>query len=272
MSGPHHQANIERFSGFAALYDRARPAPPEALPALLAQLAGTARPALVVDLGCGTGLSTRLWAGRADAAVGVEPNPDMRAQAQARGAGLLDGTAISYQAGYSHASGLPDACADIVTISQALHWMEPAPTFAEVARVLRPGGVLAAYDCDWPPVVGWEAEAAYERCADRAALLERELGLAAEVRRWAKSEHLARMRLSGQFRYTRELLLHNAEQGDAERLVGLALSQGQISGLLKRGVEESAFGLDELREAAARTLGATPRPWYFCYRVRVGVK
>ena len=35
---------------------------------------------------------------------------------------------------------------------QALHWMEPAPTFGEVARLLRPGGVFAALDCDWPPV------------------------------------------------------------------------------------------------------------------------
>lgn len=272
MTGSHVQANIERFSGFAALYDRARPRPPEELPAILALLAGVARPALVVDLGSGTGLSTRLWAGRAETVVGVEPNPDMRAEAEARGAGPVDDSQIRYQAGYSHATGLPDACADIVTVSQALHWMEPEPTFAEVARVLRPGGLLAAYDCDWPPVVHWEAEAAYERCTDRAVLLERDLGLASEVRHWAKSEHLARMRQSGRFRYVRELLLHHAEQGDAERLVSLACSQGQISGLLKRGVEEHAFGLDDLREVAARVLGDTPQPWFFCYRVRVGVK
>lgn len=272
MTEPHVQANIERFSGFAALYDRARPQPPEALPAVLTQLAQVERPALVVDLGSGTGLSTRLWAGRADAVVGVEPNADMRAQAEARGAELPLEARVSYRAGYSHETGLPDACADIVTVSQALHWMAPEPTFAEVARILRPGGLLAAYDCDWPPVVQWEAEAAYERCTAGARERERALGVSQEVRHWPKHEHLERMRQSGRFRYVRELLLHHAEQGDAERLVSLALSQSPVSGLLRRGVEERAFGLDTLRDVAARALGDTPRPWYFCYRVRIGIK
>ena len=42
------------------------------------------------------------------------------------------------------------ASADIVTCSQSFHWMEPEPTLAEIARILRPGGVFAAYDYDWP--------------------------------------------------------------------------------------------------------------------------
>jgi SAM-dependent methyltransferase len=50
-----------------------------------------------------------------------------------------------------HRPRTPQALVDaLVTCSQSLHWMEPEPTFAEVARILRRGGVFAAYDYDWP--------------------------------------------------------------------------------------------------------------------------
>lgn len=264
---PDNPANIERFSGFSDTYDRYRPQPPAVLIDILTQLAGVERPALVVDVGAGTGLSTRLWAGRADQVIGVEPNDDMRRQAEAQTAA----PGVHYRAGFGSATGLPDACADIVTASQALHWMEPAPTFAEMARILRPGGVFAAIDCDWPPAVHWEAEAAYLACMARVDAINRERGFAREVKSWPKHEHLARMRASGHFRYTREIVLHSVDMGDAERLVGLALSQGHVETALKRGVSETEAGIADLRTVAAHTLGDEPRPWYWSYRVRLGI-
>jgi SAM-dependent methyltransferase len=289
--------NLDRFSGFAAVYDAYRPTPPAALIDLLTQLAGidrqagdnsqntdsnprsagssprqadpTPRPNLVVDIGSGTGLSTLIWADRAAQVIGIEPNADMRRQAKLRSAGMRT---ITYRAADSTATGLPDGCADIVTCSQALHWLEPEPTFAEVARILRPGGVFAAYDCDWPPTIHWEAELAYDRLMERGARLEREHGLHERVRRWEKSAHLGRMRASGQFRYVRETLLHHVEPGNAERLVGLAISQGSIAALLRHSLSEAEIGIDVLRAEAARVLGSEPRPWYWSYRVRVGVR
>src|SRR5262249_35942807 len=62
---------------FAAVYAPYRPTPPAGVLAVLAHIACPKRPRLVVDLGCGTGLATRAWAGRADEVVGVEPNPRM---------------------------------------------------------------------------------------------------------------------------------------------------------------------------------------------------
>ena len=47
--------NIERFSGFADVYDHYRPAPPAILGDILTQLAQMPFPQLVVDLGCGGG-------------------------------------------------------------------------------------------------------------------------------------------------------------------------------------------------------------------------
>ena len=53
--------NVRRFTGFADIYDQYRPKPPEMIADLLLQLAGADRADHVVDLGCGTGLSTLIW-------------------------------------------------------------------------------------------------------------------------------------------------------------------------------------------------------------------
>ena len=265
-----YPANIERFRGFADRYDRYRPAPPAVLVDLLTQLAQAPRPKLAVDIGSGTGLATRLWAGRAEKTVGIEPNGDMRRQAEAATAalGIAD---VSYCEGTSTHTGLPDGCADIVTCVQALHWMDPAPTFAEVARILRPGGVFAACDCDWPPTMHRQAEAAYAEFSRGVHRLEAKLGVSRDVRKWPKAEHLIRMAGSGQFLHVKEILLHQVEPGSAERLVGLATSMGGVAGLLKQGLSAEKIGLTRLREAAERFLGSEPRPWYFSYRARVGL-
>jgi len=243
-------ANIERFTGFAAHYDEHRPSPPDALSGLLCQLARCVRPALVVDLGCGTGLSTRYWSGRADQVIGIEPTPAMRVEA-----GHAGGDGVSYHEGFSHATGLSDACADIVTCSQALHWMEPSGTFREAGRILRPSGVFAAYDYDWPPVTtSPEADAIYTECVAKSRQLESELGVSGGVRHWSKDGHLARLRESGIFPYVRECTLHHIDSGNAARLVGLLLSQGHVQTLLKHGVSEEEIGVPALREVAQRSL------------------
>lgn len=40
---------------------------------------------------------------------------------------------------------LRDACADLITVAQALHWFDLEAFFAEAARILKPGGILAAW-------------------------------------------------------------------------------------------------------------------------------
>ena len=112
--------------GFSAHYDRFRPRPPQALLDVLCRYARTDRPELVVDLGCGTGLSTRAWSGTAARIVGVEPNPAMLAAAE-------PAPGVEFREAFAAETGLDDGCADIVTCSQSLHWMEPEPTLAEVS-------------------------------------------------------------------------------------------------------------------------------------------
>ncbi len=149
---------INIWSGEAESYDAFRPQSPPIIMDVLTQLARIQRPSLVVDIGSGTGLSTLMWAERAERVIGIEPNADMRHQAEMHTSQLAHVKNVTYQDGLSTQTNLPSECADIVTCSQALHWMEPEPTFVEIARILRPGGVFAAYDYDLPFTIDWEVE------------------------------------------------------------------------------------------------------------------
>jgi ubiquinone/menaquinone biosynthesis C-methylase UbiE len=261
-------ANVERFSGFAETYDTARPTPPTAIVDLLTRFIRMPRPELVVDVGCGTGLSTRIWTDRAVSVVGIDPNTDMRRRAQA----IQTAPTISYRDGLSTATGLADACADIVTISQALHWMEPRETFAEMARILRPGGVLAAYDCDWPPAITAEVSAAYETFDRRSRAIGQAKKCSPKVKHWEKAEHLKRMRESGCFAVVFESMVHSVEVGTAHRIVQLALSQGDTQACLRAGLTAEEIGLTELEQMTRSLMGEESLPWHFSYRLRLGLK
>jgi SAM-dependent methyltransferase len=242
-------------------YERFRPSPPDALLDALAQWAG-GTVERVADLGSGTGLSTRAWAGRAREIVGVEPTDRMRAHARS-----LGGDGVRYVDGTAEATGLPDGWADVVTCSQSLHWMEPEPTFAEAARILGPDGVFAAYDYDPLPLVHPEVDAAYRDALDR---LDRTRPRAARLRA-PKAEHAERMRASGRFRLVREAVFHSALEVDADRLVGLLATFGHYSLLAEGGAGEEELGLAPLRRAAERVLGDGPARAWIGYRVRVGI-
>jgi SAM-dependent methyltransferase len=250
--------------GFAARYDRFRPRTPQALVEVLCPYARVERPALVVDLGCGTGLSTRIWSGVAEQVVGIEPNAAMLAAAD-------DAPGVEYRETFAHHTGLAGGAADIVTCAQSLHWMEPERTFAEVERILRPGGVFAAYDYDWPPVVDPELDEAFKAYQERRRQARQAHGIQRGADRWAKQKHLERMRASGRFRFCRELVLHSIEEGNAQRIGGFARSLGLPVANVNDDELERELRVDALEDVARRVLGDRTVPFLFGYRARVAV-
>jgi SAM-dependent methyltransferase len=116
----------------AADYDRLRPSPaPPALDWLVPDDCE-----LAVDLAAGTGLFTRALAPRVGAVIAVEPDPRMREMFEVRAPG------IRIRDGRGESIPMPDASADLVTISSAWHWLDPDLAAPEIARVLRDGGRL----------------------------------------------------------------------------------------------------------------------------------
>lgn len=262
-------ANARRFASFSGLYDRWRPTCPGAAVKILSSFVPGGRPELVVDIGCGTGLSTLAWEGRAARVLGVEPCPEMLEVARGK---ARPGGAVSFLQAFSDNTGLPEGCADIVTCSQAFHWMDPAATIPEIARILKPGGVFAAYDCDWPVVCDWRAEREYQRLFRLVLRLEHRHPELAGAPRWPKEKHLYNLRRSGKFRFVREIVFSSTERGGGERFIGLALSQGRLQELLKTEQSETLPALERFERNVRQIFGPRRISFRFCYRMRLAVK
>jgi SAM-dependent methyltransferase len=137
---PLSEANpAGRFTGLADLYARYRPGYPAAALDFTMARCRLGPDALLVDVGCGTGISARLLAGRGVPVLGIEPNADMRARAEAEPVppGL---PAPTYAEGRAEATNLPASIADAVLAAQAFHWFEPAAALCEFHRILKPNG------------------------------------------------------------------------------------------------------------------------------------
>lgn len=128
-----------RFTGLADLYAQHRPGyPARALDFVIARC-GLGKKSVLVDVGCGTGISSRAFAERGVRVIGIEPNPEMRSRAEIEP--VPPGAAKpTYQAGRAEATGLPGGFADAALAAQAFHWFEPGPALREFHRILKPRG------------------------------------------------------------------------------------------------------------------------------------
>lgn len=131
----------DHFSGHAAIYREARPTYPAELFAWLAQQ--TPDSALAWDCGCGNGQATVALAQHFTCVIGTDPSANQIADAK-------PAANVDYRVEPAEQSSLADASASLVTVAQALHWFDFDRFYAEVRRVLKPGGVFAAWtyaDC-----------------------------------------------------------------------------------------------------------------------------
>ncbi|MEO8025117.1 MAG: class I SAM-dependent methyltransferase [Bryobacteraceae bacterium] len=124
------------FSGHAADYAKYRPDYPRALFEWLAKQAPSRD--VAVDCATGNGQAARGLAeffGRVEAL-------DASADQIANGEGPPN---VHFGVAVAESTGLPDQSADLITIAQAFHWLDHPRVYAEARRVLRPGGILAAF-------------------------------------------------------------------------------------------------------------------------------
>ena len=136
----HLQRQVaEGFGADAGRYDRARPTYPAGLvDRIIAASPGRANSGpYVLDVGCGTGISTRLFAAAGCRVLGVDPDPRMAELARRGGTE----TEVAKFEDWESAGRTFNA----VIAAQAWHWVDPVAGAAKAAAVLRPGGRLAVF-------------------------------------------------------------------------------------------------------------------------------
>jgi len=124
----------DHFSEISAAYAAHRPSYPAALVDFLARLAPARR--LAWDAGCGSGQLSVLLAGMFERVVATDASPEQIGQAKSH-------ARVEYRCARAEASGLPERVADLATAAQAVHWFDLPAYYAEVRRVVRPGGIVA---------------------------------------------------------------------------------------------------------------------------------
>lgn len=121
------------FASVADAYDRARPSYPADS---VAWLVGSGSPA-VVELGAGTGKLTELLVAGGHDVLATDPLPEMLALLQQRVPDARTAVATAERI------PLPSRSVDLVVCAQSFHWFDHDTAMPEIARVLKPGGVLA---------------------------------------------------------------------------------------------------------------------------------
>jgi SAM-dependent methyltransferase len=134
---PVHDVAQRGFDAAGDAYERARPSyPPDVVAWIVESLAlGPGR--RVCDLAAGTGKLTRLLASAGGTLLAIEPVEGMSQHLR------VTQPDVPVVAGTAEAIPLAHASLDAVTVAQAFHWFDADRAFAELARVLRPGGRVA---------------------------------------------------------------------------------------------------------------------------------
>jgi SAM-dependent methyltransferase len=131
----HQQRQIaESFGADATRYDRARPTYPAAL---VDRILDAAHGRDILDVGCGTGIATRLFTAAGCRVLGIDPDPRMAQITRDAGSEVQVGRFEDWDARGRRF--------DAVISGQAWHWVEPAAGAAKAASLLRRGGRLAVF-------------------------------------------------------------------------------------------------------------------------------
>lgn len=129
---------VARFADRAELYARGRPSYPQsAIQAILSHVA-TPQP-VVIDVGAGTGIATRLLANDGGPVAAVDPSMDM----------LIVGRPPHALVAKAEILPFRTSSADLMTTFNAFHWFQAEDFLGDARRVLRHGGVLAVVWNDW---------------------------------------------------------------------------------------------------------------------------
>lgn len=126
----------ERFTDRAKLYSQARPDYPTLALDFVCEHCCLSAGKTLVDIGAGTGISSRAFASRGVHVTAVEPNQAMLEEAKSHSefSGLID-----FVSAKAEETGLPSGKFDAILCAQAFHWFDPSLALSEFNRILKEG-------------------------------------------------------------------------------------------------------------------------------------
>jgi SAM-dependent methyltransferase len=133
----------DHFSHGAGDYARFRPRHPSALFAYLASIAPGH--SLAWDCATGNGQAALALAEHFDRVVATDASPEQVAHA-------FRHERVTYRVEAAEEPSLDASSVDVVTVAAAMHWFDFERFFSAVRRVLRPGGVIAAWTYYLPQI------------------------------------------------------------------------------------------------------------------------
>jgi SAM-dependent methyltransferase len=126
----------DHFSGHAGVYASFRPGYPPALFDFVASLPRGRD--LAWDCATGNGQAAGPLAARFSRVIATDASAEQLAHAEPY-------PNVEYRQAPAESSGLADRSVDLVTVATAVHWFDFERFYAEVERVLAPGGALAVW-------------------------------------------------------------------------------------------------------------------------------
>jgi ubiquinone/menaquinone biosynthesis C-methylase UbiE len=180
---------------------------------------------------------------------------------------------IQFKFGYGNDTGLEAECADIITCSSSFQWMEPESTIREVLRILKNGGVFAMYNHGQTSGFDWTAEKAYENLFDRIyRFMDDNREKEGSDKLWTNSEYMSVMKKNGEFRFVKEIQVHNTVRINAEGIIGFALSQGALQAMKKMKVSWLENEISQFIETVKGSIGNNEVDALYSYSLRVAIR
>ena len=133
----------DNFSKHSDIYLKYRPHYPVGLFSYLSSL--TAQHDLAWDCGTGNGQAAIALTGFYDIVVATDPSGQQINNA-------IPHHKVCYKVEKAEHSSIPSHTADLLTIANALHWFDFDLFYKEANRVLKPGGIIAAWCYEVPTI------------------------------------------------------------------------------------------------------------------------
>jgi SAM-dependent methyltransferase len=203
---------------------------------------------LALDVGCGTGQSTRALRSLARRVVGIDVSAEMVEAA-------TPADCVEYRVGEAEDLPLAASACDLVAAGLAMHWFDRDRFLSEAHRVLRPGGVLAVWNAGWaghgePGAAAWTW---FREAYPRAFPAPRRDGrdLADADARAAGFEPVLRERI------------HLLVEFDAEGFVGFLSTQSAVLATVGHDEAALAVAIARLRTETEGFFPDGPTAWRF---------